>query len=418
MNYLKTPDNREYRIAKDPMYLEWKDVHNGIKYWMQHGVVPTDRKYIKDLRQSRLGGNCECLLDDNRWYYIGGSGILKLCEEEKRKYSVESTSSKDVTESRNSNSGGSSVFSALASSALDAYESRNAKKAAQMAAEREEWQAERQREREEKRKEYVDQQRKWDLENIIWGDSFKQAPYKEKIRTLVDQYFYNESIKDHELIDKLRRTANIKREDPQLTAWLYKVNENRPQKPVSITQQFNPNPGQDPKIYANEFVSLFEDPEPALRAARIAREKKEKEREALIEKARETDEQDKYNGIGRWDASKVKKNKWTAFLLSLFLGLYGAQYFYMGKKTTGYLELSITILALLTYSFKLGLIAILFWLFSTIKILCESDAKFKSRFLPLYSFEDPKFDDDDYIDEFEDDEEEDYIDESEDNEEE
>lgn len=411
MSYLKTQENREYRIAKDPKWLEWLAPDSGITRWTPYAVVPQNRKYIKRLRQSRMGAQCECLLDDDRWYQKGLSQILQLCEEEKIKerQSRKSTSS-DVTSGNGSNSGVSAVVSGIASSALDAYERKTAEKAAKMAEEREAWQAKRQREREEERARYAKERRKNDLETLVWGGSFKKASYSEKIRTLVDQYFYDHSLEDHEVIGKILETAYIKSSNPKFKQWKNKVDSVRPQKPVSVAQRFNPPEGQDPKIYDEEFVMLFPDPAPRIEAEKLAKEKKAKQEEELKEKkakqkeelrkkALEADEQDKANGVGRWDYTKVRKNKWTAFALSLFLGFYGVQYFYMGKKIYGFAELGLTLLCffyIINFDITglfLGVGVLLFWLISTFKILLESERKFKSRYLPLYSFKEPKFDD-------------------------
>ena len=241
----------------------------------------------------------------------------------------------------------------MVSKGLDSYNSRQERKAAEMAAEREAEQAQRAEERERRRREYEKEQRRYELENIVWGDDFKRKSYLEKIEFLIYQYFYYTHITDSEILGKLRKTSNAKSSDPLYQTWIAKLEENRPSKSASIAEKFNPKPEHNPKLCAREFVALFPDPEPERLAARLERarlrKERQREREEKIKAIVAADEQDKINGTGRWDYSQVRKNKWVALALAISLGLFGAQYFYMGKKFLGWCLCGLVVCSFFSY---------------------------------------------------------------------
>lgn len=335
MNALKTQDGREYRIANDGKRLEWKDPQSSQNDWLEYAVLPQNRICIKDLRESRMGAHCECLLDDGLWYSTSGR-YFSLCDEE------QSDDRREIKRAAktHSSTGGDSLVGGVMSAVLDARQARQDLKVAEMAEERDREHQAREAARERRRQEDREKRHKYELENIIWGPSFKRESYMGKIRRLMYDYFYCEALRDYEVIDKLIETADISKRDPRFKAWLEKVNSHRPQKPVDTIVRLHPQTGQDPEEYAKEFVSIFteEDLEARLQERRqkeaLRREKarlrKQQEEEAR-EAVRKADEQDRIEGKGRWDISKVTKSKWVAFTLTLLLGWTGAQYFYIGK---------------------------------------------------------------------------------------
>lgn len=387
MNALKTQDGREYRIANDGKRLEWKDPQSSQNDWLEYAVLPQNRICIKDLRESRMGAHCECLLDDGLWYSTSGR-YFSLCDEE------QSDDRREIKRAAktHSSTGGDSLVGGVMSAVLDARQARQDLKVAEMAEERDREHQAREAARERRRQEDREKRHKYELENIIWGPSFKRESYMGKIRRLMYDYFYCEALRDYEVIDKLIETADISKRDPRFKAWLEKVNSHRPQKPVDTIVRLHPQTGQDPEEYAKEFVSIFteEDLEARLQERRqkeaLRREKarlrKQQEEEAR-EAVRKADEQDRIEGKGRWDISKVTKSKWVAFTLTLLLGWTGAQYFYIRKKWLGIMEIVLLVTSVGTFNLiGIGLIVI-WWIISVFMMLFQSENKFKERFLPI-----------------------------------
>lgn len=387
MNALKTQDGREYRIANDGKRLEWKDPQSSQNDWLEYAVLPQNRICIKDLRESRMGAHCECLLDDGLWYSTSGR-YFSLCDEE------QSDDRREIKRAAktHSSTGGDSLVGGVMSAVLDARQARQDRKVAEMAEERDREHQAREAARERRRQEDREKRHKYELENIIWGPSFKRESYMGKIRRLMYDYFYCEALRDYEVIDKLIETADISKRDPRFKAWLEKVNSHRPQKPVDTIVRLHPQTGQDPEEYAKEFVSIFteEDLEARLQERRqkeaLRREKarlrKQQEEEAR-EAVRKADEQDRIEGKGRWDISKVTKSKWVAFTLTLLLGWTGAQYFYIRKKWLGIMEIVLLVTSVGTFNLiGIGLIVI-WWIISVFMMLFQSENKFKERFLPI-----------------------------------
>lgn len=227
MKALKTQDGREYRIANDGSRLEWKDPHSSQNYWAEYAVMPQNCNCIKDLRESRMGAHCECLLDDDRWYSTSGR-YFSPCDE------GQSDNRREIKRAAktHSSTGGDSLVGGVMSAVLDARQARQDRKIAEMAEEREREHQAREEARERRRQEDREKRHKYELENIIWGPSFKRESYTGKIRRLMYDYFYCEALRDYEVIDKLIETADISKRDPRFKAWLDKVNSHRPQKPV------------------------------------------------------------------------------------------------------------------------------------------------------------------------------------------
>lgn len=172
-SYLKTRENREYRISGNGR-VECNDHQSSKDFWREVAVPPYGRKIV-DLRESRLGANCECKCDDGRWYEFSGMGGLQLTDEEKRK---DSENKKNSGEKQKSKKGKNN---STANSETEQYDA----------------EAEQRMEAERAAREAAEAATEKALSDMLFGRDYEELSYPEKVRRIIKAMFIHEGVSQY-----------------------------------------------------------------------------------------------------------------------------------------------------------------------------------------------------------------------------
>ena len=425
--YLRTQDNREFRIKSNGC-IECDDHQCSQPFWREVAVPPQGRRIV-DLREA-MGANCECKCDDGRWYKFAGSG-LELTDEEKRNdYNRSRSQSKSKSSSSSTTSSSSSSFiSGVISKGLDSYNSRQERKAAEMDAEREAWQAQRDAEREEERRalEAFRNSREYKVKCILGDEG--QLSYQNWINHLLTSvslyslsiaeiapYLYDSAIYGGDELSEqdnftpssylstLNSITQKCNNDAVFTEWLKKFELNTENKSTEewskdfIIKFPDPELGYQAKIgglITEMYYSKCENQDeliPYLAKLTECKIEDEKFRNWMRQFERNTNSKPVFLWIQEYvsefpdpeavrearekaqakklikTVSSIYENKWIAATLALFFGIFGAHQFYLRNSKRGYIYLGLTLLSPLLFGVPL-IIVIVLTIIDIIKIL-------------------------------------------------
>ena len=117
IKYIKLNGEKEYKISEDGTTLLDRHMPSqGSDFW--HTTTVSSRNKILSLRANNTGNNVECLLEDGKWYHIGGHGGLTLTVEELNKRHQEKETYDEVTnahlhEDKGENSHGNTILGSV-----------------------------------------------------------------------------------------------------------------------------------------------------------------------------------------------------------------------------------------------------------------------------------------------------------------